>query len=181
MTSQHSISVASLDVRSSRKSLDQALWRNRNRLVLNPRSFGLGILFKTVHLNNWRRWRKTRLRQSLAKSVVGPNDASGGAAGSLGCVSPAAFGLAHRTMEMALHFCGGSSKLRGGDKGQSEGGAGFMRQGCAIWVSVQKITISAHQNKSLYWMDFSWCCRRDSNSRPLHYQWSALPLSYGSQ
>ncbi len=25
-----------------------------------------------------------------------------------------------------------------------------------------------------------WCCREDSNFRPLHYQWSALPLSYGS-
>ena len=25
-----------------------------------------------------------------------------------------------------------------------------------------------------------WCCRRDSNSRPLPYQGSALPLSYGS-
>ncbi len=32
-------------------------------------------------------------------------------------------------------------------------------------------------------LDFSgnfWCCRRDSNSRPLPYQGSALPLSYGS-
>ena len=26
----------------------------------------------------------------------------------------------------------------------------------------------------------NWCCRRDSNSRPLPYQGSALPLSYGS-
>ena len=25
-----------------------------------------------------------------------------------------------------------------------------------------------------------WCCQRGLNSRPLHYQWSALPLSYGS-
>ncbi len=24
-----------------------------------------------------------------------------------------------------------------------------------------------------------WCRRTDSNCRPLHYQWSALPLSYG--
>jgi len=26
-----------------------------------------------------------------------------------------------------------------------------------------------------------WCCQRGLNSRPLHYQWSALPLSYGSE
>ncbi len=26
----------------------------------------------------------------------------------------------------------------------------------------------------------TWCCRRDLNSRPLPYQGSALPLSYGS-
>ncbi len=25
-----------------------------------------------------------------------------------------------------------------------------------------------------------WCCRRELNSRPLPYQGSALPLSYGS-
>jgi hypothetical protein len=25
-----------------------------------------------------------------------------------------------------------------------------------------------------------WCCRKGLNFRPLHYQWSALPLSYGS-
>ena len=25
-----------------------------------------------------------------------------------------------------------------------------------------------------------WCCRTGLNCRPLHYQWSALPLSYGS-
>jgi hypothetical protein len=26
-----------------------------------------------------------------------------------------------------------------------------------------------------------WCCERGLNSRPLHYQWSALPLSYRSR
>ena len=26
----------------------------------------------------------------------------------------------------------------------------------------------------------AWCCRTGLNCRPLHYQWSALPLSYGS-
>lgn len=25
-----------------------------------------------------------------------------------------------------------------------------------------------------------WCCQTGLNCRPLHYQWSALPLSYGS-
>ena len=34
--------------------------------------------------------------------------------------------------------------------------------------------------KLLWQFDFSWCCRRDLNSRPLPYQGSALPLSYGS-
>jgi hypothetical protein len=27
---------------------------------------------------------------------------------------------------------------------------------------------------------FPWCCQTGLNCRPLHYQWSALPLSYGS-
>src|SRR3954447_17493575 len=26
----------------------------------------------------------------------------------------------------------------------------------------------------------NWCCQTGLNCRPLHYQWSALPLSYGS-
>src|SRR3954453_23605094 len=28
--------------------------------------------------------------------------------------------------------------------------------------------------------DKEWCCQTGLNCRPLHYQWSALPLSYGS-
>src|SRR5215212_8768732 len=28
--------------------------------------------------------------------------------------------------------------------------------------------------------DENWCCQTGLNCRPLHYQWSALPLSYGS-
>ena len=28
--------------------------------------------------------------------------------------------------------------------------------------------------------DEEWCCQTGLNCRPLHYQWSALPLSYGS-
>ena len=34
--------------------------------------------------------------------------------------------------------------------------------------------------KSLILFDNLWCCRRGLNSRPLPYQGSALPLSYGS-
>jgi hypothetical protein len=31
------------------------------------------------------------------------------------------------------------------------------------------------------WVNFEeWCCQMGLNHRPLHYQWSALPLSYGS-
>ncbi len=29
-------------------------------------------------------------------------------------------------------------------------------------------------------MGSGWCCQTGLNCRPLHYQWSALPLSYGS-
>lgn len=28
--------------------------------------------------------------------------------------------------------------------------------------------------------EMKWCCQTGLNCRPLHYQWSALPLSYGS-
>jgi hypothetical protein len=43
------------------------------------------------------------------------------------------------------------------------------------------------QTKTLISADFKgllqengWCCQTGLNCRPLHYQWSALPLSYGS-
>jgi hypothetical protein len=43
------------------------------------------------------------------------------------------------------------------------------------------------QTKSSIFADFigvsrekDWCCQTGLNCRPLHYQWSALPLSYGS-
>src|ERR1700731_5403281 len=43
------------------------------------------------------------------------------------------------------------------------------------------------QTKTLIYADFKglsrpneWCCQTGLNCRPLHYQWSALPLSYGS-
>ena len=29
-------------------------------------------------------------------------------------------------------------------------------------------------------LKMKWCCQTGLNCRPLHYQWSALPLSYGS-
>lgn len=32
-----------------------------------------------------------------------------------------------------------------------------------------------------YFKGMGWCCERGLNSRPLHYQWSALPLSYRSR
>src|ERR1700744_2897396 len=31
-----------------------------------------------------------------------------------------------------------------------------------------------------YFKEGKWCCQTGLNCRPLHYQWSALPLSYGS-
>ena len=31
-----------------------------------------------------------------------------------------------------------------------------------------------------YFKKMKWCCQTGLNCRPLHYQWSALPLSYGS-
>ena len=31
-----------------------------------------------------------------------------------------------------------------------------------------------------YFQKMKWCCQTGLNCRPLHYQWSALPLSYGS-
>ena len=35
-------------------------------------------------------------------------------------------------------------------------------------------------NRLLIVQGKSWCCQTGLNCRPLHYQWSALPLSYGS-
>jgi len=31
------------------------------------------------------------------------------------------------------------------------------------------------------WLSGKWCCWTGLNCRPLHYQWSALPLSYSSE
>ena len=39
------------------------------------------------------------------------------------------------------------------------------------------------KTKTFIFLSFAevlWCCRTDLNCRPRHYQWSALPLSYGS-
>ena len=38
----------------------------------------------------------------------------------------------------------------------------------------------ANTNEKVLTFDQEWCCREDSNFRPLPYQGSALPLSYGS-
>jgi hypothetical protein len=35
-------------------------------------------------------------------------------------------------------------------------------------------------NKTQRFQLDKWCCQTGLNCRPLHYQWSALPLSYGS-
>ena len=35
-------------------------------------------------------------------------------------------------------------------------------------------------SKVLKFIGKRWCCQTGLNCRPLHYQWSALPLSYGS-
>src|ERR1700733_336579 len=43
---------------------------------------------------------------------------------------------------------------------------------------VAKISKSADFTGALRRKD--WCCQTGLNCRPLHYQWSALPLSYGS-
>jgi hypothetical protein len=40
--------------------------------------------------------------------------------------------------------------------------------------------LSEKSKKVRTFKGFGWCCQRGSNSRPLPYQGSALPLSYGS-
>jgi hypothetical protein len=39
---------------------------------------------------------------------------------------------------------------------------------------------SGRSARSLCFGEGLWCCQTGLNCRPLHYQWSALPLSYGS-
>jgi hypothetical protein len=58
------------------------------------------------------------------------------------------------------------------------------------WSVLAEIADMAETNdpvKTLIYADFKgvlrgkdWCCQTGLNCRPLHYQWSALPLSYGS-
>src|SRR5262245_14983092 len=45
--------------------------------------------------------------------------------------------------------------------------------------SVNGKIFTATQRAELVWL--SWCCRTGLNCRPLPYQGSALPLSYGSE
>jgi hypothetical protein len=41
-------------------------------------------------------------------------------------------------------------------------------------------SIANRKCKSQCYQGDGWCCQTGLNCRPLHYQWSALPLSYGS-
>jgi hypothetical protein len=45
-------------------------------------------------------------------------------------------------------------------------------------VLPDRLPAAFKSSKHLQGLD--WCCERGLNSRPLHYQWSALPLSYRS-
>lgn len=45
----------------------------------------------------------------------------------------------------------------------------------------QNSGLSRRENADLCsFPEMEWCCQTGLNCRPLHYQWSALPLSYGS-
>jgi hypothetical protein len=74
--------------------------------------------------------------------------------------------------------------------------------GCAGFVSVETPHFTVRSGRKAKWLPLtnaparlkrrflqeakrvlsrkSWCCQTGLNCRPLHYQWSALPLSYGS-
>ena len=53
----------------------------------------------------------------------------------------------------------------------------YTPEGC---MERQKTSIHFKVLGGLSGKNVRWCCRRDLNSRPLPYQGSALPLSYGS-
>src|ERR1700688_936375 len=68
-------------------------------------------------------------------------------------------------------------------------------QFCVSWhtlswsvpAEIAEIAETGSQTKTWIYADFiglsrekDWCCQTGLNCRPLHYQWSALPLSYGS-
>src|ERR1700736_1153565 len=55
------------------------------------------------------------------------------------------------------------------------------------WSVPAEIAETGNQTKTWIYTDLigvsqedGWCCQTGLNCRPLHYQWSALPLSYGS-
>ncbi len=68
-------------------------------------------------------------------------------------------------------------------------------QFCVSWhtlswsvpAEIAEMAETGNQTKTWIYADFTglfreknWCCQTGLNCRPLHYQWSALPLSYGS-
>jgi hypothetical protein len=68
-------------------------------------------------------------------------------------------------------------------------------QFCVSWhtlswsvpAEIAEMAETGSQTKTWIYVDFiglsrekDWCCQTGLNCRPLHYQWSALPLSYGS-
>src|ERR1700722_17531755 len=68
-------------------------------------------------------------------------------------------------------------------------------QFCVSWhtlswsvpAEIAEMAETGSQTKTWIYADFiglsrekNWCCQTGLNCRPLHYQWSALPLSYGS-
>ena len=57
-----------------------------------------------------------------------------------------------------------------------------MDQGAFVWIGLNSHDRRAgsHTSARRCVGKKSWCCQTGLNCRPLHYQWSALPLSYGS-
>jgi hypothetical protein len=68
--------------------------------------------------------------------------------------------------------------------------ASFVSVGTLSWsvpAEIAEMAETGSQTKTWIYADFiglsrekDWCCQTGLNCRPLHYQWSALPLSYGS-
>src|SRR6202023_197191 len=57
----------------------------------------------------------------------------------------------------------------------------------SVPAEIAEMAETDDQAKTSNYADFTgllrgknWCCQTGLNCRPLHYQWSALPLSYGS-
>src|SRR5258705_5208443 len=48
------------------------------------------------------------------------------------------------------------------------------------FVSTNSVSVGGWLEKGEQLHAIKWCCQTGLNCRPLHYQWSALPLSYGS-